>query len=333
MKKHSVCTLIGILILFSVWSNLEGKDAARLRIVKTILITPKGGGYHDPKLSPDGKLVAFRGGSTGLFVRNADGTGPLINVLPRGKGTQDYAWSPDSKLIVYKLKTGRETKRMNTTFHIFDLETKQSRILKPDVPRYGRIRWTDRGIELKSPVPIRNRETRSVESFNKVLDASTGELRQSNEPIVYFEQADNHNYIIVDDGRGNTILRKKDYYLPLMSPKKDMLLAGHSPDGHTHVLNLEGKIIADLGLADSEQWSFNGKLIIYQIPKEDGWDGQEIVASEIYVINADGSGKNQLTHTPDIIEMDPQWSGDALKITYFDGKTGRIYVSELEELQ
>ncbi|NHZ85458.1 MAG: hypothetical protein GWP19_06215 [Planctomycetia bacterium] len=249
-------------------------------------------------------------------------------VLSLGKGTRDYAWSPDSKTIAFKQKTVEESKRISNTLHTFNVKTKQSTLLKTDVPGHGFLRWADRGIEVKSVVPVKNRETGSFEIVNKVFDVSDEEFRQSNDPIVYYDQIDNKHFVIVEDGNGNVLSKTGGYILPIMSPKNDKFLATRS--ARTYVLNLSGEILTNLGYADNEMWSEDGELIIYQIGEAGGWHGQTLIGSEIFVINIDGTDKNQLTHTPDIIEMKPHWSGNASKITYFDESTGKIFVSVLE---
>lgn len=334
MKKHGVFTLISILTLFSILSRIEGKDAAKLRIVRTIVITPEGRGYLNPKLSPDGSLVAFRGRNGGLFIRNADESGSIITIIPRGKGVDDYVWSPDSRKIAYDVRSFKDRKR-SSELHIFEIDKKESKKIKEKDWPFTLTRWNYTGIKVTRKRTIKTQKPPLLETLNLSFDQMTNDFVQSNEPFVYFyfDMENIQHVVVVKDGNGNVLSKIPGYILPVMSPKNDKFLASHPDDGHTYVLSLSGEVISDLGHTVNEAWSENGRLIIYQIAEYGGWEGQVLVGSEIYVINGDGTGKNQLTHTPDINEMLPQWSNDMSKISYYDYNTGRIYVSELEEIQ
>jgi Tol biopolymer transport system component len=60
---------------------------------------------------------------------------------------------------------------------------------------------------------------------------------------------------------------------------------------------------------------------------------QMIEGSDFYIINIDGSGRVQITDTPDKIEMDPEWSPDGSKIAYWTDishRRGEIWVIKLK---
>ena len=330
MKKISISISVVILAVFTATSTISAKDAAKLRIVRTIAITPEGEYYQNPKISPDGSKVVFRGQEGGLFIRNADGTGPMITVLPRGKEVRDYIWSPDSKMIAYQRSRIEGGKRW-IDIMIFKTANKETDVLKKKIPPFGFTYWTSGGIKVKRGLPHqKSKERESVKAMNKIIDVSSKEFKKSNEPIVYYDQIDLKHFVIVEDGNGNVLSKTPGYILPLMSPTKDKFLAVRQ---HTYVLSLFGEILADLGVAENRIWSKDGQLILFQIVEYGGWHNQVIVGSELCVINVDGSGKNHLTDTPDIIEMYPHWSDDTSKITYYDDKTHRIYVSELEYIR
>ncbi|MCH7612074.1 MAG: hypothetical protein IIB95_00930 [Candidatus Marinimicrobia bacterium] len=198
----------------------------------------------------------------------------MVTVLPHGKDSRQYIWSPGSKTIAYRLNTWEKGIRISADLHTFDIQSKHSSLLKEEIPPFRFARWTNEGIEaIRGITRQKNKEREFVKpAITKIINVTSGELRQSNNPIVYHDQIDNKHFVIVEDG----------------------------------------------------------ELIIYQIGEAGGFHGQTLIGSEIFVININGTDKNQLTHTPDIIEMKPHWSGSSLKITYFDYLTGTIFVSELK---
>ncbi|NHZ85459.1 MAG: hypothetical protein GWP19_06220 [Planctomycetia bacterium] len=81
MNSSKIISILIICTMFFSFTETFGKDAAKLRIVKTIHITSDGEYYQNPKLSPDGNMVVFRGRNGGLFIRNTDGTGPMVSFI------------------------------------------------------------------------------------------------------------------------------------------------------------------------------------------------------------------------------------------------------------
>ena len=56
----------------------------------------------------------------------------------------------------------------------------------------------------------------------------------------------------------------------------------------------------------------------------------EAETSDLYIINADGTGKTQITNTPSEAEHDPVWSPDGSKIAYHTDNTGKVFVIKVK---
>lgn len=329
MNRSIIIIVFIVCAIGFTFSEIFGKDTAKFRIVKTIQITNDGEYYMDPKLSPDGSMVVFKGQKGGLFIRNADGTGSMVTILAK-KGMHKYIWSPDSKQIAFDNFTS-EKGRKKMELHIYDVYSNTQSMIRDKGSPFRLTQWTNEGIEAKRRIKKGNqkKEMKTIkERFN--IPFGSFELKKSPFVYPYYDQKENKHFVIVEDGNSNILLKKPYYLLPLLSPKNDRLLTAVYRDGHSHILDISGSIVGDLGMTVAKQWSPDGKFVIYEIYVYGGHDGQAMVASEIYIINADGTGKNQLTHTENIIERKAQCSDGCEKITYFDQQTGVIYVSNLD---
>ncbi|MBL7067648.1 MAG: PD40 domain-containing protein, partial [Candidatus Marinimicrobia bacterium] len=93
----------------------------------------------------------------------------------------------------------------------------------------------------------------------------------------------------------------------------------------TFITDLEGKIQAQLGIANAPKWSPDGKWIVYMVDED---DGHVITASDIWAVSADGKTRIQLTKTSEIHEMYPAWSPLMDKIV-FDTNSGKIIIMNI----
>ena len=75
------------------------------------------------------------------------------------------------------------------------------------------------------------------------------------------------------------------------------------------------------------KWSSNSKNIIYTISQDDGYN---YTASDIFVINTDGTQKTNITNTDDVIEMNPCFAPDGKSIVFDVINDGSIYLMNIE---
>ena len=196
-------------ILLSIGETF-GKDAGKFRIVKTIQITNDDEYYMDPKLSPDGSMVVFKGRKGGLFIRNADGTGSMVTVLAK-KGTHQYIWSPDSKQIAFDVFTS-EKGRKKMELHIYDIHINTPSMIRDKGRPFRLTQWTNEGIEVKRKIKKGNQK-KGLKTVKERFNIHLGSFELEKSPLVYFEQSDNSNYIIVDDGNSNIWSNRQKWLL------------------------------------------------------------------------------------------------------------------------
>ena len=128
------------------------------------------------------------------------------------------------------------------------------------------------------------------------------------------------------------------YSFPKLSPDGTKILAvNHRSDAV--IFDLDGNELARVGagvyegwtpdkeVGSNYAWSPDGKQIAYDLIVESEFD---IEASDIYVINTDGTGRTQLTNTTDVIEMYPSWSPDGTKIACYSDNSGKLFVIKLK---
>ena len=97
--------------------------------------------------------------------------------------------------------------------------------------------------------------------------------------------------------------------------------------GNMFVVNIDGSNLIDLGKGNRPKWSSDSKKIIYMITED---NGHEFTASDIYTINADGTGRVNITNTDAVIEMSPGFSPDGKSIVFENYNEGSIYLMNIE---
>ena len=97
--------------------------------------------------------------------------------------------------------------------------------------------------------------------------------------------------------------------------------------GNLWVLDIQTLKKTNLGKGHEPAWNSRSNKIAYMITQD---DGHVITSSDIYIINADGTKKTNLTNTPNKLEMRPDWHPGEKWIIYDLDGLGPIYIQMVE---
>lgn len=143
--------------------------------------------------------------------------------------------------------------------------------------------------------------------------------------------------VVMNRGASLALITPTDIQSLNPMPGSEYINAALSPDGTQivfevlgggmHVLNLATGAIIDLGSGNRPVWSPAGNRIAFMVAEDDGYT---FTSSDIYVINADGSGRRLLSTTTSLMEMNPSWSPDGTRIAFDVYATGDVYIITID---
>ncbi len=307
MKKLFLFVFITFSMLISAQSNFQ------------LLIegTPEDA-VMNPIYSPDGLQIAYtKSGYQGIWIFDlqSKATKQITDEAAAGFG---YKWSADSESILSRVAKYEDLKRFNAV-KVFNIETGESKQLSdyktmmPYLPE-----WADG--DSKVYLPLKGNDEVYVSGIQK-NSIITNDL-------ITFEK--NNKITVLDfinNSESNLEPIKDAQYINLsLSPDK-LKIVFEVMGGNMFVVNIDGSNLTDLGKGNRPKWSSDSKKIIYMIAED---NGHEFTASDIYTINADGTGRANITSTDGIIEMSPGFSPDGKSIVFENYNEGSIYLMNIE---
>jgi len=268
--------------------------------------------------SPDGKNIAYtRAGYQGIWIYNLQSNSnfQLTDEIAAGFG---FKWSSDSKAILTRVARYENQKRFNAVkvFSIDDKSVKQLTDYKTMMPYLPH--WIDADSKVFLPAKDVDIDLLSGKEKNNLVNGN----------VIAFEK---NNKIFVKNINNNSeksfeLVKDAQYINVAVSPNGNKIVF-EIVGGNFFVVNSDGTNLIDLGKGNRPKWSIDSNKIIYMITEDDGHD---FTASDIYVIYSDGTRKNNLTKTKDLIEMNPCFAPDGKSIVFDVVNDGSIYLMNIE---
>lgn len=304
-----------------------GSDGT-VTIARVIQITDGSVYCIDPSWSPDGSKVVFSHGTyQGIYLADADGEGPVVELTDAPYSGYRRQWTSDGRAMIFSARTGKR----GHAIRAIDVETKEVRDLVTGLRSVGPLQRNKRGdIFMKADgqwMAVDEQAGLLVEPQEYYL--ARGGMGADEKMIEW--KPISTVWVMNSDG-SNRVRFPHEAGSPSLSPTGEKICF-HWAD--LCVANLDGTgvvVLADEGYADAECWSPDGSEIVFSVASdEDHWGNFN--RAELFVAKVDGSGTTQLTNTPEILEDLPSWSPDGRSIAYEDARTGRIFVAVLERTQ
>ena len=268
--------------------------------------------------SPDGKNIAYTiAGYKGIWIYNLQSNSnyQLTDEIAAGFG---FKWSSDSKSILTRVARYENQKRFNAVkvFSIDDKSVNQLTDYKTMMPYLPH--WIDGDSKVFLPAKDVDIDLLSGKEKNNLVNGN----------VIAFEK---NNKIFVKNINDNSeksfeLVKDAQYINVAVSPNGNKIVF-EIVGGNFFVVNSDGTNLIDLGKGNRPKWSIDNNKIIYMIAEDDGHD---FTASDIYVINSDGTGKNNLSNTKDLIEMNPCFAPDGKSIVFDVVNDGSIYLMNIE---
>ncbi|NOZ60979.1 MAG: hypothetical protein GXO74_04815 [Calditrichaeota bacterium] len=298
-------------------------EPALIPVGKAEAITGEGIYAMNPRWSPGGRKIAFTEPKyAGIWVLNLK-TKDYFQVTDEAGAGYGFRWSADGSKILARVSKFENYRRFNAV-KIFDLKNSQSyqltdyRTQMPALPQWAA---DNNHVYLYTKKKL---EIFSANNENQV--SATASQISAQRPLIYWNDK---NIFALRAGKTETPnLPFEGPFLNVELSPDGQKLAFEKYGGNMFVFDLLTNKLTDLGEGNHPQWSPDGEKIIYMITKDDGYN---FTQSDIYAIDAGGSGKVNLTKTSHLIEMNPCWSPDGKKIAFDEMTSGKIFILKVAE--
>lgn len=304
-----------------------------------------------------------------MFLANADGEGEIQKLFEIPKTAYRYHWLDSNEFIFQERELVRENEEGRLLYTVDRITAitlnGQKRLIVGVIHETGRSVPFDISAPMFLPdgtvgyyeVPPGKRIWETENSVFRVIKHGTLPEDSALKQMIPFKHdlsvpghIDRSIWLQSVDGSVNKKISSCDHCsFPKLSPDGTKVLVMCGGKCAACVLDLDGNEICvgkedvcsidpldsariEWGLDGVPVWSPDGKKIAYAYVKTKSPSEHDvyIVGSDLYMENPDGTGRVQLTDTPDRAEVNPVWSPDGTKIVCTGENTGKVYVIKLK---
>ena len=296
------------------------------KTVQVILADPEKT-FMKPRWSPDGVKIAFTGlNHIGLYVMAANGDDLKILSEDSGAGNNFY-WSPDGHMISTVIYTYQQGRR-EAFLKVFNTDLGQLIQSNPvdHVKNFGFHGFIDNRDLLVNQGIDFDRIKLTADAIQNTPDqmmAGKGKMCLSIGTAMVLYDLQTNEFKPIDPIPG------AQYLMPTLSNDQAYLVFRAYAD-QMYVYDINNDNTIPLGQGYHPRWSSDNSWIIFERQTD---DGHNITSADLFIADRSGSRFGQITATPDILEVNPDWSPVSNKIVYEDLATGSIHLLEISNIR
>ncbi|MCK5330110.1 MAG: PD40 domain-containing protein [Candidatus Marinimicrobia bacterium] len=306
-----------LLFLIVIGTLASGANPAVEKIGNPILIIESDTYYMDPLWSPDGSQIAITGsGYVGIHIYSIGGN-EIKTLTTSSAAGFGMSWSHDGRNIAARIAKFENKRRYNAVA-IYSVDDGSELLLSEYETRLpGTPRWAagDRTVYLIGTKDYRSFDIPIRSAANPALD----------ETVIYVRRNKLFSRHILSERETRIAAQEGDIVNLTVAPDGSKL-AYAIYGGDLWISDIDGNNPVNLGSGHEPSWNPTSNKITFMVNSD---DGHTFTSSDIYVVNADGTGRINLTATTDILEMHPDWSPDGKWIAYDTYEDGQIWMQEV----
>jgi Tol biopolymer transport system component len=278
-------------------------------------VLPIEGSYLAPRFSPDGKQLALTTPHyQGIYLYDWE-SGTLKELTSEPAAGFGLAWSPDGNWIAARPAKFENRRRYNRII-IIQVNTGEQRQLSPYQTKLPGIpRWTADGKFVFMNLTSR------FQSY--AIDPT---IKPDTDVTLFYVRGKRIYERSLLGRSDKPLLSAPGEVLNMIPNPQQTKIAYEILGDNLWILDLTTGRTYDLGPGSEPTWHPDGEKLAFMVTRD---DGHQIIESDIYVVNSDGSGRLKLTETPSVLEMRPDWSPDGKRIVYDTDGWGPIMVQEV----
>ncbi len=267
-----------------------------------------------PRWSPKGSYIAYTGPQyKGIYLYSIKEktTRTLTDEPSAGFGME---WSPKGDQIASRVSMWMNDRQL-FAFVLFPVSNKSPIFLTDyHLGMSGIPCWNSEGTKVWLNG---SKKIQSWNISNNIINSEINWVVVGNKLIQIMQNGQKTEFPLPEEGailEPDIASDNQHIVLKIMGGNLWILSADHSPP-------------VNLGYGDSPRFSPDNNRVCYTIIKD---DGHRITESDIYIASLSGDSIRNVSQSPKIIELHPDWSPDGTQIVY-DTNDGMIWTMEVSK--